>query len=186
MSILLSNSPFKNTFPCIHVSESDHNLKCILYGCNCNLDPTDCNRFQPVNPSEMSILDKCTVPIWKLIVEDTDTYSIEYYKCSNCNSDPPKDKYGQEYLSRYCPNCGEYLSTTDGIVDNVPLGKYQHYKGNIYDVIGIAKHTEQDILLVIYKNVHNSDIYARPLEAFLDIVEDVNLHYRGPRFYKIS
>ena len=27
-------------------------------------------------------------------------------ECSNCGDYPPKDFYGQEWLSHYCPNCG--------------------------------------------------------------------------------
>ena len=33
----------------------------------------------------------------------------------------------------------------------VKLGKYQHYKGNFYEVIGVAKHSETEEDLVVYR-----------------------------------
>ncbi len=52
------------------------------------------------------------------------------------------------------------------------LGKYQHYKGNIYEVIGIALHSETLEELVIYKSIDNDKkIWARPKSMFLENVE---------------
>lgn len=59
-------------------------------------------------------------------------------------------------------------------------GLYRHFKGNIYRVLGLAKHTETNETLVIYNrcdlNFPNGveeygDIYARPLEMFLSEVD---------------
>jgi cyclomaltodextrinase / maltogenic alpha-amylase / neopullulanase len=61
------------------------------------------------------------------------------------------------------------------------LGKYQHYKGHIYDVIGIAKHSETLEELVIYKD--ESNIWARPLKMFLETIE-IN-GKKVPRFKKL-
>lgn len=54
------------------------------------------------------------------------------------------------------------------------LGRYQHYKGNFYRVIGIAKHSETLEELVVYEALYeNPDgkLWVRPLKMFLEKVE---------------
>ena len=52
------------------------------------------------------------------------------------------------------------------------LGKYEHYKGKQYEVIGIAKHSETLEELVVYRAMHgNHDLWVRPLEMFLEEVK---------------
>jgi len=52
------------------------------------------------------------------------------------------------------------------------LGKYRHYKGNEYEVIGIAKHSETLEELVIYRALYGGkDLWARPLKIFCEKVE---------------
>ena len=47
---------------------------------------------------------------------------------------------------------------------------YKHYRGGIYVVLNTAMHTEDEVELVIYKDRKNN-VWARPLEMFLDEVE---------------
>lgn len=52
-------------------------------------------------------------------------------------------------------------------------GKYQHYKGKQYEVIGIAKHSETLEELVIYKALYQlegGNLWARPLKMFTENV----------------
>ena len=49
--------------------------------------------------------------------------------------------------------------------------KYRHFKGNIIEIIALAKHSETLEELVIYK--HGENIWARPVSMFLSD-EDMN------------
>lgn len=70
------------------------------------------------------------------------------------------------------------------------LGKYAHYKGKQYEVIGFAKHSETLEELVIYKALYDSEefgnnaLWARPKSMFL---ETVNIEGKEtPRFRSIE
>ncbi len=52
------------------------------------------------------------------------------------------------------------------------LGKYRHYKGREYEVIGVAKHSETLEELVAYRTLYGShDLWVRPLKMFTEEVE---------------
>lgn len=56
---------------------------------------------------------------------------------------------------------------------SIKPGKYQHYKDNWYEVIGIAKHSETEEELVIYKALYQPEgenLWVRPLTMFLEHV----------------
>lgn len=59
---------------------------------------------------------------------------------------------------------------------------YDHYKGGRYKVITLAKNTETDEILVIYKSIHFGTIYARPLEQWSNTIEQTNQQ----RFTKVN
>ena len=51
------------------------------------------------------------------------------------------------------------------------IGKqYDHYKGGSYEVITLAKHSETDEVLVIYKSLHFGSVHARPLPMWFEKV----------------
>lgn len=56
---------------------------------------------------------------------------------------------------------------------SIQKGKYRHYKGNLYEVTGTARHSETLENMVIYKALYGDfGIWVRPLKMFL---EDVNV-----------
>ena len=53
-------------------------------------------------------------------------------------------------------------------------GKYKHYKGKEYEVIGIARHSETLEELVVYRALYQNEgenLWVRPLKMFLEEVE---------------
>ena len=54
----------------------------------------------------------------------------------------------------------------------IKLGLYKHFKGTIYEVIGIATHSETQEQLVIYRQISDKNkLWARPLEMFTSKVD---------------
>ncbi|MES2314829.1 MAG: DUF1653 domain-containing protein [Patescibacteria group bacterium] len=52
------------------------------------------------------------------------------------------------------------------------LGVYKHYKGNEYEVIGFAKHSETLEDIVIYQAQYgDKQTWVRPLKMFTEVVE---------------
>lgn len=46
-------------------------------------------------------------------------------------------------------------------------GRYRHYKGNFYDVIGVAEHSETGEKLVVYRPDYGErGLWVRPLSMF--------------------
>ena len=56
-------------------------------------------------------------------------------------------------------------------MDNIKFGKYRHYKGNEYEVIAIAHHSETLEDMVVYKALYgDGDIWVRPASMWNDTV----------------
>lgn len=50
-------------------------------------------------------------------------------------------------------------------------GRYRHYKGGEYEVVGVARHSETDERLVVYRPLYNdTGLWVRPLAMFLETV----------------
>lgn len=51
------------------------------------------------------------------------------------------------------------------------LGLYRHFKGGLYEVIGIARHSETLEELVIYKSLKDQSLWVRPLSMWNERIE---------------
>jgi hypothetical protein len=66
----------------------------------------------------------------------------------------------------------------------LPTGKYRHYKGNDYEVIGVATHSETREAMVVYRPLYGEmALWVRPLAMFM---ENVTVDGKEvPRFAKL-
>lgn len=64
-------------------------------------------------------------------------------------------------------------------------GRYRHYKGNEYEVIGLARHSETMEPLVVYRALYGEHgLWVRPRDMFLESVDIEGK--RLPRFARIA
>ena len=62
----------------------------------------------------------------------------------------------------------------------IPLGRYRHFKGNEYEVIGIARHSETEEPMAVYKALYgDGGLWIRPAAMWNESVErDGNTYMR--------
>ena len=75
------------------------------------------------------------------------------------------------------------LETPDDLppLPATPLGVYRHYKGGAYEVIGVARHSETNEPLVVYRPLYNtSGWWVRPHAMFFETLLIAGVH--RPRF----
>lgn len=67
-----------------------------------------------------------------------------------------------------------------------PPGRYRHYKGNEYEVLHTARHSEEPgAFLVVYRPLRpGADIWVRPLDMFVESVDTPE--GRVPRFARVD
>jgi hypothetical protein len=54
----------------------------------------------------------------------------------------------------------------------VKVGRYRHYKGKEYTVIGVARHSETEEELVVYRKEYDDHgLWVRPLAMFTEDVQ---------------
>ena len=54
----------------------------------------------------------------------------------------------------------------------IPLGRYRHYKGGEYEVVGVVRHSESLEAMVLYRPLYNATgMWVRPFGMFLEPVE---------------
>jgi hypothetical protein len=64
--------------------------------------------------------------------------------------------------------------------DTLKPGRYRHYKGGLYQVLHLARHSETEELLVVYRSLAQGGVWVRPAAMFSE-------HVNGrPRFERVS
>ena len=57
-------------------------------------------------------------------------------------------------------------------MEEIKIGKYRHFKGNEYEVIGIAKHSEDLSPMVVYRALYGEGgLWVRPAHMWNETVE---------------
>jgi hypothetical protein len=61
-------------------------------------------------------------------------------------------------------------------------GKYQHYKGPFYEVLDVARHSETEEEMVVYKTLYGDfSLWVRPLKMFNEEIE-----YEGKKMKRFT
>lgn len=64
-------------------------------------------------------------------------------------------------------------------------GKYRHFKGNLYEVIGVARHSETQEEMVVYRALYGEHgLWVRPAAMWTETADREGYH--GPRFHFIG
>ena len=63
--------------------------------------------------------------------------------------------------------------------EEIPLGRYRHFKGKEYEVIGIATHSETMEPMVVYRALYGEmGLWVRPAAMWNETVERDGVIYR--------
>ena len=58
-------------------------------------------------------------------------------------------------------------------MQDIVIGKtYRHFKGNLYKVVGFAKHSETLEDMIIYCPLKTGDTWVRPLKMWNEVVDE--------------
>ena len=77
------------------------------------------------------------------------------------------------------------LPTYEEAVQSIPLGRYRHFKGKDYEVIAIARHSETEEAMVVYRALYGAGaVWVRPASMWNEEVERGGKTYR--RFYRLD
>jgi len=64
-------------------------------------------------------------------------------------------------------------------MDTIRTGKYRHFKGNEYEVIGIANHSETMEPMVVYRALYGEGgLWVRPAAMWDETVERDGIIYK--------
>lgn len=75
--------------------------------------------------------------------------------------------------------------TYEDAIQSIPLGRYRHFKGNEYEVIAIARHSETEEAMVVYKALYGEGgVWCRPASMWNEQVNRDGRTFR--RFYRVD
>ncbi len=57
-------------------------------------------------------------------------------------------------------------------MSGIKCGKYRHFKGGLYEVLGVARHSETEETMVVYRALYgDGGLWVRPAAMWNEIVE---------------
>ena len=63
-------------------------------------------------------------------------------------------------------------------MQEIGIGKiYKHYKGNVYKIIAIAKHSETCEDMIVYQGVNDGKVWVRPKSMWNDEISENLLRF---------
>lgn len=75
--------------------------------------------------------------------------------------------------------------TYEEALREIQPGRYRHFKGNEYEVVAIAKHSETVEPMVVYRALYGAgELWVRPASMWNEIVERDGRAF--PRFERID
>ena len=58
------------------------------------------------------------------------------------------------------------------MAEEIRPGRYRHFKGNEYEVIGVARHSETEEEMVVYRKLYGDhSLWVRPASMWNELVE---------------
>lgn len=68
-------------------------------------------------------------------------------------------------------DCRQVFAMTAQI-PSIQSGIYEHYKGKLYEVYGVCRHSETNEALVVYRTLYGDySLWVRPLDMFVETIE---------------
>ena len=68
---------------------------------------------------------------------------------------------------------------------DIKPGKYRNFKGNLYEVLGVARHSETMEPMVVYRALYGEHgLWVRPADMWTETVDRDGYH--GPRFQYVE
>lgn len=116
--------------------------------------------------------------------------SIAYlYTCPQCGKVYLLDDILKLNTDIVCPECNNEYN--HGVVRILRPGKYRHFKGEYYEVMGITEYmtnTEQKIQLVVYKQLFGNEMYCMDIKEFASKLDNTKYPnaYQEYRFERID
>ena len=69
--------------------------------------------------------------------------------------------------------------TYEEAVQSIPCGRYRHFKGNEYEVVGIARHSETEEPMVVYRALYGEGgLWCRPASMWNETITRNSVEYR--------
>jgi len=73
----------------------------------------------------------------------------------------------------------------EGTTHIVAGARYRHYKGGMYEVVGVARHSETEEVLVVYRALYGDrGLWVRPKKMFCEQVQKNGMSV--PRFTRME